>query len=81
MGYDKDRFKNVYVFHCPNPGRHYGYGHSFELCYHPVSFATIADRVFDEYSTNSETIRQTVIEALDDLRTETGLVVDETRDA
>ena len=39
---------NVYIFDCPNPKGHFGYGHS-DICYFPVPAKEIADRTFDRY--------------------------------
>ena len=40
---------NIYIFDCPNPKGHFGYGHS-DICYFSVPAHEVAQRVFTRYT-------------------------------
>ena len=39
---------NIYIFDCPNPKGHFGYGHT-DICYLRVEASEIAERTFRRY--------------------------------
>ena len=39
----------VYIFDCPNPKGHFGYGHS-DICYFGVPLHEVANRTFTRYT-------------------------------
>jgi len=54
-----------YIFDCPNPKGHFGYGHS-HVCYFPVGARELADRVFQRYTKpDGQSVHKSVLEALD----------------
>ena len=40
---------NIYIFDCPNPKGHFGYGHS-GICYFAVPASEVAERAFTRYT-------------------------------
>ena len=57
---------NIYVFDCPNPKGHFGYGHA-DICYFPVPTSEVAQRTFSRY-TDEElglSVSEAVVSALE----------------
>lgn len=60
---------SIYIFDCPNPKGHFGYGHS-DICYFPVPDSEVADRTFTRYTEHGSglSVRESVLYALESFR-------------
>ena len=56
----------VYIFDCPNPKGHFGYGHS-DICYFGVPIHEVANRTFARYVDEDagKSIHESVTSALE----------------